>query len=82
MRASNEQLTDTQDMGLSVALICAGYELVDLESQAAGKRVTFRFKTMSGIDQVAQNYWAGKLSVDAKTYWNETKNLKTRLYSL
>lgn len=83
MRMNNlVNLTDTQDFGLAVALVCKGYELVDLEKSFRGKRITFRFNNKHGINQASQDYWNGKLLVNAKTYWNESKNLKTRLYSL
>jgi hypothetical protein len=77
-----DELMDTQDMGLAVALLCKNYELVDLERPLSGKRITFRFQGKNGLNQAARDYWSGKLLVDPKQYWNESKNLKTRLYSL
>lgn len=82
MSMTTEQLYDTSDMGLAIALICLGHELVQLEQAGSSKRVTFRFKAANGLYEAAQSYWCGKLYVDAKAYWNESKNLKTRLYSL
>ena len=82
MKNQTERLLDSQDMGLAVALLCKEYQLAELEKPQYGGRVTFRFVLANGIDQVAQDYWNGKLEVDAKKYWNEAKNLKTRLYSL
>ena len=77
-----KQLYDTGDMGLAVALVCVGHELVELEKPASGNgRVTFRFLSNPAIHRVAQDYWSGKLLIDAKLHWNETKNVKTRLYS-
>jgi hypothetical protein len=77
-----KELLDTQDMGLAVGLISKGYELLELESSGYSKRITFRFQQEKSIDEAAQDYWSGRMQVDAKTYWNEMKNLKTRLYSL
>lgn len=82
MSITTEQLYDTSDMGLAIALICLGHELVELEQPRSGKRIIFRFKVADSLHQAAQSYWCGKLHVDAKSYWNESKNLKTRLYSL
>jgi hypothetical protein len=76
------ELTNTQDMGLAIALLCMSYELIGLESNHQNKRVTFRFLNQHGIDEVTRDYWSGKLLVSAKNYWNESKNLKTRLYSI
>lgn len=75
-------LTDTQDMGLAIALMCMSYELIGLERSGHSNRVTFRFLDQHGINEATRDYWSGKLLVSAKTYWNESKNLKTRLYSL
>lgn len=76
-------LIDTEDFGLAIALVCCGYELVGLEQKKQGSsRITFRFASHQNINEDAQKYWSGKLAVDAKSYWNESKNLKTRLYSL
>jgi len=75
-------LNDTQDMGLSIALICRGHVLTELESPRFGKRITFHFQGKDSIGTDIEDYWNGRLLVDAKTYWNESKNLKTRLYSM
>lgn len=78
-----QELMDTEDLGLAIALVCCGYELVDLERRYYGsERTTFRFATHARIHETAQKYWNGKLLIDAKKYWSESKNLKTRLYSL
>lgn len=83
MNNFKDELLDTQDLGLAIALTSTGYELVELEKAPYGKRVTFRFLASNdAIHRSAQNYWSGKLMVDAKTFWNESKNIKTRLYSL
>jgi hypothetical protein len=72
---------DTQDMGLAVSLVCVGFELTELTPSQNSRRLTFRFTSHQAIVSTAQNYWASKLKVDAKQFWNEAKNLKTRLYS-
>lgn len=83
MNKFNADLLDMQDLGLAIALVSSGYELIELERAPYGKRVTFRFLASNdAIHQSAQDYWSGKLMVDAKTFWNESKNIKTRLYSL
>lgn len=79
---TNFELYDCGDMGLAVALICHDFELAALERQSDGSnRITFRFIAHKRIPQTVQDYWSGNLAVNAKRYWNETKNLKTRLYS-
>jgi len=72
------------DLGVASALICAGYVLVDISPSDNGEssRVIFYFAQNESVEKTIGDYWAGRLSVDAKQYWQETKNLKTRLYSL
>lgn len=79
---SEKEHFSTQDMGLAIALLCSDYHLVGLEPPSSGQRITFCFQSTNSIEKTSQNYWDGKLSVDAKNFWNESKNLKTRLYSL
>lgn len=70
------------DLGQATALVCAGFEVIDLASNPDSDRVTFYFQPSERIATTAQEYWSGKLKVDAKQYWQEMKNLKTRLYSV
>jgi len=70
------------DLGQATALICAGFEVIDLAPNPDNDRVTFYFQPSEKIAETAQEYWSGKLKVDAKQYWQEMKNLKTRLYSV
>lgn len=79
--STSEQLYDTEDMGLTIALICCNFVLANIERPDFGSRFTFCFQFSPDLDQAAQDYWNGKLFVDAKRFWNESKNLKTRLYS-
>ena len=71
---------DTEDFGQAIALSCRQYQLTELQRDTTTGRVTFCFKRADGIDQDALDYWSGKFQVDAKLFWNESRNLKTRLY--
>jgi len=73
---------DTQDFGQAAALLAKGHELIFMHPLENSKRVVFHFVITPAIEQDAQDYWNGKLLVDAKQYWSESKNLKTRLYGL
>lgn len=70
------------DLGQATALACSGFEIVDMAPNPDSDRVTFYFKPVDGIERITSLYWAGKLNVDAKNYWQEMRNLKSRLYSL
>jgi hypothetical protein len=73
---------DTEDFGQAVALLSKGYEIIDMHPKENNRRVVFHFEITPTIEQAAQDYWNGKLQVDAKQYQAESKNLKTRLYGV
>ena len=73
---------DTEDFGQAAALLSKGYEIIDMHPKENSRRVVFHFAITPTIEQAAQDYWNGKLQVDAKQYQAESKNLKTRLYGV
>jgi len=73
---------DTEDFGQAVALLSKGYEIIDMHPKENSRRVVFHFEITPTIERAAQDYWNGKLQVDAKQYQAESKNLKTRLYGV
>lgn len=75
------EVYDTQDFGQAIALSCKGFELLNMLHGESGNRVTFQFRRTPELVIASQAYWSGSLSIDAKTFWNESKNLKARLYS-
>jgi hypothetical protein len=84
IRSEGEGVTsfDTHDFGQAAALCSKGYEIIDMHCQPNSRRVVFHFAVTPTIEQVGQDYWNGKLQVDAKQYQTESKNLKTRLYGV
>ena len=70
----------TFDLGCSAALISAGFELVSLDKTNPHK-VQFIFSREDGIEKVVDDYWADRLEVKARTYFDNTKMLKNRIYS-
>lgn len=70
----------TYDLGCSVALICAGFELLTLD-KANPRKVLLVFKRKDGIESAVDNYWSDRLEVKARTYFDTLKMLKNRLYS-
>ncbi len=71
----------THDLGQASALICRGFEIIDLAPTPDSERVTFYFEPNDKLESSARDYWSGKLMVDAKQFSQEMKNLKARLYS-
>jgi hypothetical protein len=69
----------TYDLGCSTALLCAGFELLDIK-KSNPKKALFTFKRESNIDEVANNYFANKLNVKARSFADNLKALKNKLY--
>ncbi len=70
----------TFDLGCSSALISAGFELVSLD-KANPRKVQFVFRREVGIEKVVGEYWADRLEVKARAFFDNTKMLKNRIYS-
>jgi len=70
----------TFDLGCSTALISAGFELVSLDKTNV-RKVQFIFRREIGIEKVVDDYWADRLKVKARTFFDNVKMLKNRLYS-
>lgn len=69
----------TYDLGVSTALLCEGFELLGIE-KSNPKKALFTFKRTSNIDEVANSYFADKLEVHARSYADNLKALKNKLY--
>lgn len=70
----------TFDLGLSAALVSVGFSLVSLDRENL-RKVQFVFRRSEGMDELVDAYWADRLEVKARTYFDATKMLKNRLYS-
>ena len=69
----------TYDIGVSTALLCAGFELVGIE-RSNPKKALFTFKKEKDIDEIANSYFANKLNVKARSFADNLKALKNKLY--
>lgn len=70
----------TFDLGCSAALISADFEIVSLNKQNP-RKVQFIFRRKIDIEKAVDNYWANKLKVKARTFFDNIKMLKNRIYS-
>jgi hypothetical protein len=59
--------------------LCAGFELIGIEKSNPQKAL-FTFKREGNIDEVANRYFANKLKVSARSYADNLKALKNKLY--
>lgn len=77
---SDDQVYSCFDLGMSAALITAGFELLDLDRENP-RKVKFIFRADAGILKVADDFWADRLEQRSRSFWDNLKNLKNRLYS-
>ena len=74
------EIFSTYDLGVSSALLCAGFELVSVEKDNPRKAL-FVFKKGVGIEEIANSYFADKLELRARSFFDAIKALKNKLYS-
>ena len=70
----------TYDLGVSTALLCAGFELLSL-NRTNPRKVLFIFRRAENIDETANAYFADRLKLNARSFFDQLKALKNRLYS-
>lgn len=70
----------TYDLGVSTALLCAGFQLLSVDKKNVRKAL-FVFKKDDGIEDVADRYFSDRLEVKARSFFDHLKALKNKLYS-
>lgn len=70
----------THDLGVTAALICSGYELMAVDKENPN-RALFIFRRDKEIEEIINAYWADKLEVKARRYFDSIKATKNKLYS-
>ncbi len=78
-RADNDCFA-TYDLGCAAALTTADFELLTLD-RTNPRKVQFVFRRDADIEKVADAFWADRLEQKSRSYWDNVKNLKNRLYS-
>ncbi|MFA5967603.1 MAG: DUF5659 domain-containing protein [Patescibacteria group bacterium] len=68
----------THDLGCCTALMSAGFELAGFDNTNPSQ-VLFVFTRTPELNQAEENYWADTLEVKARTLFNNTKMLKSRI---
>ena len=77
---NQDQLFTTFDISLAAALISKGFHLLDLD-KTNPRKVQFLFKDSNNLQQVIDDYWSDSLQVNARTYFDDVKLLKNRIYT-
>ncbi len=70
----------TYDLGCATALLTADFTLLTLD-RANPRKIRFIFRRETGIEKVADGFWSGHLEQNSRSFWDNIKNLKNRLYS-
>lgn len=70
----------TYDLGVSTALLCAGFELLSL-NRSNPRKVLFIFRREESIDETANAYFANQLTLNVRSFFDQLRALKNRLYS-
>ncbi|QQR77474.1 MAG: hypothetical protein IPJ67_05120 [Candidatus Moraniibacteriota bacterium] len=70
----------SHDLGGSAALVHLGFELVSLNRENP-RKVQFIFRRDPLIEDALKEYWADKLSLGARGFFDTIKMLKNRIYS-
>ena len=76
----SEHFLYTFDLGLSAALVSSAFSLNSIE-HGDFRKSRFVFRRSDGMNEVVDAYWADRLEVKARTYFDSLKMLKNRLYS-
>ena len=78
--SKNKGTFSLYDLGCAAALTTADFELLTLDRENP-RKVKFVFRRDVGIEKVADDFWADRLKQKSRSYWDNVKNLKNRLYS-
>jgi hypothetical protein len=70
----------TYDLGVSTALLCAGFVLLSVDKENPRKAL-FIFKKRDGIEETANRYFSDKLDGKLRSFFDHLKALKNKLYS-
>ena len=70
----------TSDIGSATALISIGYSLSSFD-KTNSQRALFIFDNSPELQASLKGYWSGNLLVDAKTFFENHKWLKSRIYN-
>lgn len=69
-----------RDLGLGAALASCGFEVLRTTRDVSG-RVHFEFTQTGELERAVNSYWADTLDVKARTYSDNIKMLKNRIYA-
>lgn len=79
----NNHQTSTSSLSLAAAIYALHPSaFVRVDRQPNSHKANFIFETKLFSDELVNNFWARQLSVDASTYFEALKRLKSLLYEM
>lgn len=69
---------ETSDLPLTVTLVTLGFNPIRLDA-IDPSRVVFLFPQEEKLQAAIDKFWAGKLVVEPKAFWNTQRELKARI---
>ena len=78
--SSGDEFFSTTDLGIAAALLTENFELLNLD-KSDPRKVRFVFRRDDGIIKVADDFWSNRLEQKVRSFWENVKVLKNRLYS-
>ncbi len=77
-----ENQTELTDISLASCLVVLGFPIIAFNRDPKDfPKVGMVFKKTKELEQMVQNYWNGTLLVEPKTFWNTSRELKSRIRS-
>jgi hypothetical protein len=68
----------TSDLALATTIsLFYPIEAIDKENP---RKAYFVFKREEGLDELIEKYWKGELRIEPKTFFNQLRVIKARLY--
>lgn len=75
----NESLIRISDLALATTVSL--YSPIHSIESTDSHRVIFVFKKNVDTDHLIDSYWDGSLRIEPQQFFNQIKNIKTRIYS-
>lgn len=69
----------TSDLSLTAA-VSLSFPISSIE-KTENRRVWFFFQKSSELNNFVESYWSGDIRVEPQAFFNQLKNIKTRIYA-
>ena len=74
-----KQIVRSNDLGLISALACVDFQIVSMVKEG---NICYFVVEGEGLDVYVERYWLGGLQVDAQSYFQELKKIKSLIHRM